>query len=87
MRTSEKDLQNIVDRINVITNSPRKAYENNEAKIGNYCLYFAYGGVALHRITNSGGGIREIISMGTKKELYGKLQSFLNGIQAGKEVV
>jgi hypothetical protein len=54
------------------------------ANIGNYHLDHAYSGVCLHRMDNASGGVTTPLGGGydTKRELYGKLQSFLAGIDS-----
>ena len=44
-RITQSDLQNVVDRINSVTNSPMQPWEDGTAQIGNYHLSGAYGGV------------------------------------------
>jgi len=84
MRTTEKELQSLVQWLNKITNSPT---DENGNQIGNYHLAFAYGGVTLHRIVNSGGGVSTPLGGGyfTKRELAAKLRSFIAGIEYGIE--
>jgi len=83
MRITEKMLEQRVEYLNEITSSPSKSYTDGKSNVGNFHLYFAYGGVNLHRICNEGGGITEPIGggCGTKRELYEKLNSFINGLQ------
>lgn len=83
-------LQNQVDYLNELTGQPKETwtFENGKsrANVGNYHLYFAYGGVCLHQMTNDGGGVTTPIGGGCvpKRELYGKLQSFIQGIRLSK---
>lgn len=82
-RITEKDLQAIVDRINRITNSPAVPYIDGKAQIGNYHISHAYGGVALHRMHNEGGGVSSPLSTGhiPKRELANLMYAFINGIE------
>ena len=85
-RITDKHLQAVVDRINRLTNSPAKPYENIDGKftaqIGNYHLSHAYGGVCLHRMHNEGGGVSSPLSTGhiPKRELYNRMQAFISGL-------
>ena len=82
-RITQKDLQNIVDRINLTACMPLKPWTDNKANIGNYHLDWAYGGVKLVRHVNEGGGIK-VITMGgygTKRELYYQMQAYLRGLE------
>lgn len=94
-RTIQKDLEYLVNRINMLTNSPiatcTKRIDDRGPvfghqyswNIGNYHLDYAYGGVKLIRTCNSSGGV-SIISNGgyeTKRALYNWMQAFLTGLK------
>jgi hypothetical protein len=88
-RITEKQLESLVQWVNELTNSPPTSYTRTEdgkltANIGNYHLYFAYGGVNLHRMTNTGGGVNTPLGEGTrtKRELFNQLHAFINGLRA-----
>lgn len=62
MRITQKDLEAVVKRINLITKSPLAPYSKDKngvrkANIGNYHLSYAYGGVSLQRMDSDGGGV------------------------------
>ena len=82
-RVTEKQLEAIVDRINRITNSPPASYVDGKAQVGNYHLSHAYGGVALHRMYNEGGGVTSPLSTGhmSKRELAALMHAFISGIE------
>lgn len=84
MRITIKQLESLCDWINKVKEAPIKPYERVEgqfkANIGNYHLYQAYGAVALHRMTNEGGGVSEVLGLGTKKELYNEMHAYIKGI-------
>lgn len=86
-RITDKDLENVVKRINIITHSPIDSYSKSPegkhiAKVGNYHLSYAYGGVTLHRMHNGGGGVTTPLSVGyvTKRELYNAMQAYISGL-------
>lgn len=56
------------------------------AQIGNYHLDGAYGGWALHKITNKSGGIVDVLERGyaPKRDTWNYLQAMIIGIQIGK---
>lgn len=94
-RITNKDLEAVVKRINTITNSPEVTWERKKlpdgrvigtSKIGNYHLSFAYGGVALHRISNESGGVSTPINSGhvSKRELYNLMQAYISGLNKGE---
>ena len=93
-KITNANLQAIVDRLNTLTGSPPRAYSVDPetgkltANIGNYHLSFAYGGVALHRMVNEGGGVTEPLYTGhvSKRELAERLYAYIYGIQAGLEL-
>jgi hypothetical protein len=86
-RITESHLQAKIDRLNRITGSPAESYTDGKANIGNYHLSHAYGGVCLHRMHNSGGGVSSPLSTGhvSKRELAGLLSAFIAGIESTKE--
>ncbi|KKN32522.1 hypothetical protein LCGC14_0812870 [marine sediment metagenome] len=86
MRITERDLKNTIDRINKVTGKPMGQYSTDKdgkskGNIGNYHLDCAYGGYALHQMTNEHGGVRQLFSgHGTKRELYDKMHAYLGGL-------
>jgi hypothetical protein len=86
-RITETHLQAKIDRLNRVTGSPAEPYTDGKANIGNYHLSHAYGGVCLHRMHNSGGGVSSPLSTGhvSKRELAGLLSAFIAGIESTKE--
>ena len=84
MRVSIQQLKDLCTYINELKGTPITPYDRIEgqlkANIGNYHLYQAYGAVGLHRMCNEGGGITEILSLSTKKELYDKMYAYIKGI-------
>lgn len=92
-RITKRNLEYLVERINVETGSPlepwtKRADGTLKANIGNYHLSGAYGGYCLHRMLNDGGGVTTPLVSGhvPKRELYNRMRSFLDGIVAGKRV-
>ena len=88
MRVTIRDLEGIVGIINRETGNNEKPYSKDDngifkANIGNYHLDGAYGGYSLCQITTEGGGTRDIFRAGhmPKKELYGLMRAFLEGIE------
>ena len=85
-RITEKQLEAMVERINVRTGNPVRPWctddpHNLRANIGNYHLDFAYGGVSLVQMIGESGGERTIIGRGTKRELYNSICAYLDGIE------
>jgi hypothetical protein len=89
-RITEKQLQGMCDLLNRLTNSPDKPYIDGKAQIGNFHLSHAYGGVCLHRMHTSSGGVSDPFYCGhvTKRDLYNRIYSFIRGIefQNGRDV-
>ncbi len=91
-RITQKQLENLVDRINKVTKSPATSWTKTtnaglKANICNYYLDYAYGGVKLVRMVNGRGGIEEIsCGYGTKRELYEWMHAFLCGIAQGQVI-
>lgn len=86
-RITDKQLQGLVDYINKLTDSPLESSTRIDGKyssnVGNFHLYYAYGGVNLHRMSNTSGGVSTPVGMGTrtKRELYNDMQSFIRGLE------
>mgnify|MGYP003467197398 FL=1 len=89
-RITDKHLEGMIARLNRLTNSPVKPYEQingrRVAQIGCYHLSHAYGGVALHRMHSEGGGVTTPIGGGhmPKRELYERIYAFIMGIEAAQ---
>lgn len=82
MRVTERDLDNVVLRLNLLTNSPAEYFnEERKTNIRHFCLDYAYGGVQLQRVTNHSGGVSTVFNCGytTKKELYSLIHAFIDG--------
>ncbi len=83
-------LKNKIEYLNQLTNSPLTPYsrigDRNIANIGNFHLYQAYGAYGLHRMVNKGGGVTDnhIYGLHTKRELFERLNSFINGLEFNK---
>lgn len=90
-RITDSMLESRVRRINELTNSPLTPYTTIDGKttanIGNFHISHAYGGVCLHRICNTGGGVRTpIISYHTtKRHLYDLMCAWTDGIMFAQE--
>ena len=89
-RITEKDLEGACLRLNQITGSPVAPYLNNpetgkyEPQAGCYHLSHAYGGVCLHRMSMTPGcsGVDSPLRTGhiPKRELFGLIHAFINGV-------
>lgn len=51
-----------------------------KAQIGCFHLYSAYGSIGLVEMTTSGGGVKAIIGLTTKRDLYNRINSIILGI-------
>jgi len=88
-RVTKEMLEDLTERINIAAGESPQAWTQQEdgryrAIVGTYVLDYAYGGVALARMTSEGGGEINIIGRGTKRETYRALQGFLSGLEARK---
>jgi hypothetical protein len=85
MRIKLAQIELLIAELNKQLERPSKPYmkENGKltAQIGNFHLYQAYGAFGLHEMATDGGGIRETISLGTKKELYTALHKLIQGVE------
>jgi len=87
-RITDKDLESLAGMINRATGSPTDSYRKRddgkfESLRGHFHISHAYGGVCLHRMVNEGGGVRDVFSCGhvTKRELYVRMNAYLDGLQ------
>lgn len=92
-RTTNAELNALVSYLNTLTGQPSTPYSKDAdgkyvANVGNYHIDGAYGGVNLHQIVNTGGGIKTVFTMGymPKSELAGRIRSFIAGIETGKSI-
>tara|TARA_R100001530_G_scaffold129494_1_gene99873 strand:+ start:418 stop:735 length:318 start_codon:yes stop_codon:yes gene_type:complete len=88
MRVSKKMLENKVDQLNKITNSPMEYFKttdptDNTINTGHFCLDNSYGGWELQRTCNSGGGVNDYLHSGhvPKRQLYDLISAFIDGIE------
>ncbi len=94
-RITQKDLEAVANRINLITRSPTTPYIFNKtenkhvAQIGCYHMSYAYGGAALHRMDTTGGGVQDVLRIGhqPKKDMYHAMHAFIRGLDAGNKSV
>lgn len=90
MRITKAQIEAVIEWLNKELNRPLKPYENIDGKftaqIGNFHLYQAYGAYGLHEMATEGGGIRQTIGLGTKKELFNSIHRLLDGIRLERKV-
>lgn len=82
MRITRKDLEILVNRLNVEAKTPLEW-----PKIGHYCLSCAYGGYSLHQLVNEKGGVRDVFNCGHIKgrELYQMICAYILGLNEAKQ--
>lgn len=85
MRIKIAQLEMLTAELNKLLNRPLKPYAKDNGKltaqIGNFHLYQAYGAFGLHEMATKGGGVKETIGLGTKKELYTALHKLIQGVE------
>lgn len=90
MRITLKQIEAVIEWLNQELKRPLKPYENIDGKltaqIGNFHLYQAYGAFGLHEMRTEGGGVKTIIHLGTKKELFNSIHRLLDGIRLEREI-
>jgi len=86
-RISEKDLEAVIKRINIILKAPLEPYVKTgskfKAQIGNYHLAIEGGGFHLQKMSCKNGSVSRILYGATKTELYNNIQSFISGLYEG----
>lgn len=89
-RTTQKELEGLVNRLNAITNNPatqytKKADGSFTSNPGNYHLDWAYGGVKLMQMCHEGGGCRSItLGYESKSNTYQQIAAYIRGIEDSK---
>ena len=88
-RITVKDLEALIARLNRATGSPAEPYIRDDtgrlrAQVGCYHLSRAYGGFALHRMSNESGGVSEPFYTGhvPARDLYNRIHAYLMGYEA-----
>ncbi len=85
MRITQKMLEEQVKILNKLTVNDLEPWGKNGANVGNYHISYAYGGVSLHQMMNTSGGVT--CPLGSyhrpKKELYEAIESYMSGIEEG----
>jgi hypothetical protein len=88
-RITDKDLDQLAKQLNDLTKSPQFPYardpetDRNVAQVGNFHISHAYGGVCLHRMSNTSGGVScPLVSYHEpKRALYDRMHAFVDGIE------
>lgn len=87
-------LRKNAEMLNRMTNAPQETYSRDEngrnrANIGNYHISQAYGGFALHRMCNEGGGVSDIFNSGhvPARELHNLIWAYARGLETAAEAV
>ena len=88
-RITNKDIKASLNRLNSALGRELEPYSKREdgtykANIGNFHEYSAYGMVGLHEMSNDGGGVRSHGGLGTKRELYERIHSMMDGIELAR---
>jgi hypothetical protein len=86
-RVTQSDLTRAIADLNERTNSPalpadRDSDGKYRANVGNFHLSGAYGGYALHRMANEGGGVTDVFRSGhiPARDLYNRINAMLDGL-------
>lgn len=88
-RITDKDLDQLAARLNALTRSPTVPYARDEAtgrsvaQVGNFHISHAYGGVCLHRMHNTSGGVSTPLASyhEPKRALYDRMHAFIDGLE------
>ena len=90
-RITVSHLEAIIARINRATGSPAEPYVlgadgRHYAQPGSYHLSRAYGGFCLHRMSNTGGGVRDVLSCGhiPARDLANRMHAFIAGLDSAQ---
>ena len=91
-RITQKTLNSVATTINRVTNSPLTQFTKMPrpkglcvtytSNIGHYYVDYTYGTACLFRIQTLGGGVKVVINLCSKQELYHRMHSFISGYNA-----
>lgn len=83
-RITQLNIEAVVNRLNVATNSPTKSYVSGAPQALCWYIGYAYGGYQLQRMSSKPGctGVTTYGGYGTKRELWDRVQAMLDGIAA-----
>lgn len=86
-RITNKHLETLANRLNVMTNSPTAYWDDGKCNVGHFHISYAYSGACLVRTVNDGGGVTCPIGSGhvSKRECYEQMYAFIRGIEFAKE--
>ena len=83
---TQSDLNQIVKVLNNTVGAPAAAWINGIAQINHHFIDYAYGGQCLMKIANTGGGCNPVLpGFVSKRELYTKINAYIDGYRAGQE--
>ena len=88
-RITNAQLDSVIEWLNTELDRPRNPWTRTKGKntgnVGNLHLYSAYNAYGLHEMANESGASREVIGLGTKRELFKGVHLLLKGIQLAKK--
>lgn len=86
-RITDQHLKALCSEANRLFGTPETAYTERDgqlrANVGHYHLDEAYEGVSVVQMSSERGGVRTIISRGTRREVYDRFRAYLDGARAG----
>ena len=90
MRITIKQIDAVIEWLNNELERPQEPYGKDEngklkAQIGNFHMYSAYGKYGLHETQNEQGGVKTVVELGTKKELFNAIHRLLDGVRLERE--
>ena len=85
-RITESMIEKKIKLINKLTGNPQSSWtehkdKNMTANIGNYHLQLEYGATGVQQMAGDGGTTIQIIPLGTKREVFNRLISFIAGLK------
>lgn len=88
MKVTRPMLEDIVKRLNTVTNNPLVPYIGREPQGGCFHIESAYGGVSLHRMCATGTGASDVFGgYYSNRELFIQIHAMLRGIQFAQQGV
>ena len=85
MRITIQQIDAVIEWLNNELERPQEPYGKDKAQVGNFHMYSAYGKYGLHETQNEQGGVKTIVELGTKKELFNAIHRLLDGVRLERE--
>lgn len=86
-RITQRHVDGCCETLNIVLGRPVASYVDGKPQAGNIHADLAYGGVAIHQMSDSGSGTSMLSDRGTKREAWIWLCAAIRGAQLMKDTI